>query len=92
MIYPTLGPEKTKLLIIRNNCDQQFVHFNPISLYGKNIDFSKAAEHVGVVRSVDGNLPHLLSRVVSHKKAISAVLFKGIAANHRGNLAILQLQ
>ena len=82
-----LNHEKTKLLRLSSNRFQQHVHFNPISLYGQHIDFSDVADHVGVVRSVEGNLPHILNRIVSHKKCIAAVLFTGIAANHRGNLA-----
>ena len=74
-------------MLLTSNRVHQSVPFNPISLYGQHIDFSPDAEHVGVLRSVEGNLPHILHRIVSHKKAIAAILFTVIAANHRGNLA-----
>ena len=43
------------------------------------------AEHVGIVRSVDGNLPHILNRISSHSKALHAILPAGLAQAHRGN-------
>ena len=52
-----------------------------------DIAFVEEAEHVGIVRSVHGNLPHLLNRVSSFKKAMASVLHVGIARNHRGNPA-----
>ena len=79
--YPFYG-----VLLITSNTDQQFVPYNPISLYGKKIHFSDEAEHVGIIRSTSGNLPHLLNRIVTHKKASGGVLFPGIACNHRANL------
>ena len=33
--------------------------------------FSDYAEHVGVIRSVSGNLPNILNRISSHKKALA---------------------
>ena len=70
-----------------SNSDQKFVPFNPISINGQDIDFSDQAEHVGVIRSPDGNLPHILNRIVAHKRAMGAVLFSGLARSHRGNPA-----
>ena len=61
--------------------------YNPIKVNNQEINFSKQAEHVGVVRSPTGNLPHLLGRFSAHRKALGALLFSGIARNHRGNLA-----
>ena len=51
------------------------------------MDFADEAEHLGVIRSVDGNGPNLLNRFSSHKKALGAVLHTGIARHHRGNPA-----
>ena len=54
---------------------------------GIQIDFVQAAEHVGVVRSVDGNLLNLLNRIKCHQKAQGAVLSVGMARGHSGNPA-----
>ena len=60
---------------------------NPIHINGEVIDFSEQAEHVSFIRSIHGNTSHLLHRIVSHKKALGAILHSGAAYNHRGNLA-----
>ena len=77
---------KTKLLNITNIKPTLPVHQNPITINNHAIPFSDHAVHVGVVRASD-NLPHLLDRIHSHKKAIGAVLFTGLARCHRGNTA-----
>ena len=60
--------------------------FNPISIDGHTIDFSKEAEHVGIVRSAEkGNLPHILKRISSHRKALGATLSSGTAQKSRAN-------
>ena len=82
-----LAPEKSKLLLLTSNPDQKFVPYNPLKIKDQPIDFSNQAEHVGVLRSTEGNLPHILGRIVAHKKALGSVLFCGAARNHRGNLA-----
>ena len=51
------------------------------------INFVESAEHVGVIRSVQGNLPHILNRISSHNKALHSVLPVGLARNQRGNPA-----
>ena len=60
---------------------------NLIKINSEQIDFSETAEHVGMVRSVAGNLPTILARISAHKKALGAVLYTGIARGHRGNPA-----
>ena len=60
---------------------------NPIKVNGEPIKFTDTAEHVGVVRSVAGNLPSILSRISAHKNALGAVLHTGLARSHRGNPA-----
>ena len=45
------------------------------------------AEHVGVIRSSVGNLPHIVNRVAMHKNALRVLLPTGIARRHRGNPA-----
>ena len=47
------------------------------------------AEHVGIVRSVHGNLAHLQSRISAHKKQLHAVLPVGMAKAHRGNISAI---
>ena len=46
----------------------------PLSLNGKVIDFSTTAEHLGVLRSPDGNMPNILSRLSAHTRSIMAIL------------------
>lgn len=45
------------------------------------------AEHVGVLRSTAGNLPHILSRFAAHRKSLFAIMPIGTAKAHRGNPA-----
>ena len=82
-----LCADKTKLLMLSNNIKNPPIYYNPLKIYEKRIDFSENAEHVGVIRSTSGNLPHILNRIVAHKNALGAVLFTGAAHSHRGNLA-----
>ena len=82
-----LCADKTKLLLLTNNSKFKFVPYNPIKMNDQEIPFSDRAEHVGVVRSPEGNIPHILDRILAHKKKLGALLFTGIARSHRGNLA-----
>ena len=61
--------------------------FSPVKLNGVKIKFKSNTEHVGIVRSVSGNLPNILQRISSHKAAIGAVLSNGLAKHHRANQA-----
>ena len=81
----TLCEEKTKLLRITNKCEDILEQMNPIVINDKHIDFENSAEHVGIIRSNEGNLPNLMNRFSAHRKALAAVLFTGIAQKHRGN-------
>ena len=54
---------------------------------GSIIEFVDIAEHVGVVRSVDGNLPRILNRLTSHNRALHGILSVGLARGHKGNPA-----
>ena len=86
-----LSSDKTKLLAFHMKHMQAAIEYwdyvNPIKVNNTNIAFSETAEHVGVVRSVAGNLPSLLARITAHKKALGAVLFSGLARNHSSNPA-----
>ena len=37
------------------------------------IAFSNTAEHVGVLHSTEGNLPHILNRISTHKHALGQI-------------------
>ena len=84
-----LCPGKTKLQVISTKKMKATVDylkvFSPVNLNGKKLDFSDESEHVGVIRSVHGNLPNILNRISAHKKAVGAVLHTGAARQHRAN-------
>ena len=66
----------------------------PISIGKLDISYSKSAEHVGVLRSTDGgNMPHILDRLSSQRRAMAAVFFTGAGQHHRANpSATMQLE
>ena len=87
-----MTPEKTKLQVFSPGNLKSFVQYyksvNYLSINNIPLSFTDTAEHVGVLRSpVSGNLPHILKRVVSHKRALAAVLSAGLSRRHRGNPA-----
>ena len=67
--------------------------FSPVKMKDTILAFMNSTEHVGIVRSVEGNLPNIMTRISSHTKAISAVLHTGAARGHHANpVAGLRLQ
>ena len=86
-----LVPEKTKLLCYTPSGLASTTLYwklvSPVSLQNQKLEFSNEAEHVGIIRSVDGNLPNIVSRMSAHNAALKAVLPAGIARAHRGNPA-----
>ena len=84
-----LVPEKTKLLAFNPPKNDLYLTklLNPLSLHNHKIDFSNSADHVGILRSVDGNLPSVMARLSAHTKAVMAVLPAGMAYHHKGNPA-----
>ena len=60
----TLVPNKTKLLAIHDKKTEQEVNYakliNPITIAGKQVDFVQEAEHVGILRSQNGNREELV--------------------------------
>ena len=86
-----MTPEKTKLQVFAppslHTEISYFQNINYLTLNGVPLHFTDITEHVGVVRSPDSNLPHILQRISSHKRALAAVLSAGISRNHRGNPA-----
>ena len=89
--HVSLCSEKTKLQVYQTKSMNLQVDYAkktvPIMINDETIDFSDAAEHVGMVRSVSGNLPTILVRFTAHKNALNAVLHTGMARSHRGNPA-----
>ena len=86
-----MTPEKTKLQVFAppslHTEISYFQNINYLTLNGVPLHFTDITEHVGVVRSPDSNLPHILQRISSHKRALAAVLSAGVSRNHRGNPA-----
>ena len=86
-----LSTSKRKLLLYspsRANAEAEYFRAaNYISLAGVPIEIVSSTEHVGIIRSSDGNLPHILKRMSSHNKALHSIMSAGLARNHRGNPA-----
>ena len=53
----------------------------PVNIEGEKLKFVDDAEHVGIVRSIHGNMPNILIRITAHTKTLAASL------HHRGNPA-----
>ena len=83
-----LSAVKTKLLTF-SATDSDYVKYSklisPIHIGTTQIPSVNFAEHVGVLRAVSGNLPHIQQRLVSHRKALGAILFSGMSRRHRAN-------
>lgn len=62
---------------------------SPVNIHGTLLQLvsstSQGAEHVGIIRSARGNLPHILQRLSSHQNRLAAVMHAGIGRGHRGN-------
>ena len=86
-----MTPEKTKLQVFAPASLQTEVSYsksiNYLSISGVPLHFSDITEHVGVIRSPESNMPHILQRISSHKRALAAVLTAGLSRKHRGNPA-----
>ena len=89
----TLSYDKTKLMMIYKGEESRLEVHNPIRIEGHEIEFCSKANHVGVVRSSAGNMPHILNRICSHRKALRMTLSSGSAQKSRANpLVGLRLQ
>ena len=72
--------EKTKLQAFTpNNYLATVEHLktiSPVNINGESLKFvnnnMQGAEHVGIIRSSSGNLPHILSRFSAHQKSMAA--------------------
>ena len=82
---------KTKLLAMYLPRHEYLVRYaktvNPVTINGLPVEFVDEAEHVGVLRSTSGNMPHILGRISSHKKVLAAISSSGCGKAHRGNPA-----
>ena len=85
-----LSAGKTKLLVFSNQ-ESDYIHYwkliSPLHIGDTTIEFATAAEHVGVVRSVTSNLPHVHQRILCHKRALAKILSMGMSRRHRANPA-----
>ena len=89
--FVELVPEKTKLLCFSpRNLEAAAFYWklvSPLKIGAKSIEFCEEAEHVGIIRSVNGNLAHIFGRISAHNAALRSVLPAGLARGHRGNPA-----
>ena len=58
---------------------------SPLHIAGTPIELATTAEHVGVLRSISGNLPHIHQRIVNHKRSLGQILRMGMSRHHRAN-------
>ena len=86
-----LVPDKTKLLVFVPAKQENYVHLqmlrNNLQIDDYDIELVQSADHVGVLRSPEGNMPHILSRVSAHTRSLMSILPTGMALRHRGNPA-----
>ena len=92
-----LVPEKTKLLCFSpTGLEASTLYWktvSPVTLNSEKIPFSSEAEHLGILRSSNGNLPNLMSRMSAHNGSLRGVLHGGLAKGHNGNpAAALQVE
>ena len=83
----SLCPEKTILQVYQPKqlSADSYEIYNPIKIDGRSIPFSSTADHVGILRSTNGNKPTLLARISTHKRALAALLHSGLALDHKAN-------
>ena len=84
----TLSAPKTKLLVFSKSSSDLLTYsklVNPIQIGDTKIEFVSSAEHVGVVRSTSGNMPHILQRIISHNNTLGGLLSMGLSRRHRAN-------
>ena len=82
-----LSAEKTFLQVYSPPGVDCNLVFNPICINGTTIPVVKEAEHVGVLRSTEGNGPTILARFAAHKRALAGVMQTGLAKSHISNPA-----
>ena len=92
MWQSSLAPPPPRALLAYSKPHHQYIVDNArlvnlISIDGVPVPFSSEVEHVGIVRSISGNMPNLLNRISAHKSTLGAILGAGLALSHRGNPA-----
>ena len=82
---------KTKLLAMYKPKHELLISYakltNQIKIDGTQVEFVNDAEHVGVLRSTHGNMPNILQRISSHKKALASIGCAGMSKSQRVNPA-----
>ena len=63
-----LSHEKTRLVMFAGENKTNYECYNPITIDNHSIDFSGEADHVGVTRSTEGNMPHIVNRICAIRK------------------------
>ena len=83
-----LSAAKTKLLVFSRH-ETDYVKYvkllSPLQIGDVPIEFVNTAEHVGVLRSVSGNLPHIHQRIVNHRGSLAKIRSMGMSRRHRAN-------
>ena len=83
-----LSAGKTRLLVFSKK-ETDYTKYakmlSPVHIGETPIPFVQTAEHVGVLRAVSDNLPHIHQRISYHKKALGQILSMGMARKHRAN-------
>ena len=89
--HVTLAAEKIKLLAFHNSKLDHLVEYqkatSSLKIDGVVIPFVEEADHVGITRSINGNLPHLQGRISSHLKKLFMLLPAGLSRNRNLNPA-----
>ena len=89
--HVTLATEKTKLVAFHLKKHGDYISYidnlDLLKIDGIPVKFSDSAQHVGVRRSINGNLPHLLDRLAARKKTLFSILPAGLALKNNGNIA-----
>ena len=87
-----LVSSKTKLLVFHST---KMIHevmidllANPIEINGQRVEPSSSALYVGVVRSNEGNGPHISSRISAHRRSVFGLLNIGLGRKHYSNPAV----
>ena len=81
--------EKTKLQVYNTKNMNIPVEYSkktvPLFIDDKHIDFNTTAEHLGMLRSIQGNNVTIMTRITAHRQALTGVLHSGMARGHRGS-------
>ena len=83
--HVTLNPGKTKLQAFSSTKSSRLISASQVNIDGEQIELVEEADHVGIVRSVHGNLVHIQTRFSAHRKQVGALLAAGLAKSHRAN-------